>query len=175
MSEIFPEAVVETPLEVNGKAATVKTQVRTSLADAVRDDLNLTGTHLGCEHGVCGACTVLIDGAPARSCTTLAVSCRGRQVTTVEGLEGREIDALRRAFSKHHGLQCGFCTSGMLISAVDIVRRIPDITPTRAALELGGNICRCTGYIGIVNAVCEAAAELRNGSVENDSVENKDG
>lgn len=164
MSEAAATTEVSTRLQVNGKSSEVRVPSRTSLADALRDEMDLTGTHLGCEHGVCGACTVFIDGAPARSCTTLAASCAGRDVVTVEGLQGPEIDTLRKAFSKNHALQCGFCTPGMLVSAVDIVRRIPDITPERAALELGGNICRCTGYVGIVRAVCEAASELRGDS-----------
>ncbi|GAB2460716.1 hypothetical protein GCM10027062_45340 [Nocardioides hungaricus] len=132
---------------------------RTSLAETLRDELGLKGTHLGCEHGVCGACTVFLDNQPIRSCTTLTASCGGKSVTTIEGIDGWEVEALRRAFTKHHALQCGFCTPGMLVTAVDIIRRKPNISPAEAALELGGNICRCTGYAGIVRAVCEVAAQ----------------
>src|SRR5690606_7066941 len=118
-----------------------------------RDHLDLTGTHLGCEHGVCGACTVLVDGRPVRSCITLAVSVEGSSVTTVEGLEGDVVDALRDAFSSEHGLQCGFCTPGMLITSTDIVARCPGASEAQIRAELAGNICRCTGYVGIVRAV----------------------
>ena len=152
---------VATTLTVNGTQQHVTAPARTSLADLLREQMNLTGTHLGCEHGVCGACTVLIDGKPVRSCITLAASCAGREVTTVEGLNGPVIDAVRDAFGQQHGLQCGFCTPGMLVSATDIIRRHPTVDAERAAHELAGNICRCTGYIGIVRAVCQAAAMLR--------------
>lgn len=154
------EAVVTTTLTVNGAARRIAVLARTSLADALRDQLYLTGTHLGCEHGVCGACTVLLDGAPVRSCIALAVSCEGRSVTTVEGLSGPQIDAVREAMSAEHGLQCGFCTPGMLVTIVDILRRRPTISAEDAALELSGNICRCTGYVGIARAVARAAEAL---------------
>lgn len=160
MSETIPGTDVVTELSVNGVERTISAPARTSLADLLRDRLNLTGTHLGCEHGVCGACTVFLDGEPIRSCTTLAASCAGHEVTTIEGLDGREAEVVREAFSVNHGLQCGFCTPGMVVSAVDIVRRHPEITADKAALELGGNICRCTGYVGIVRAVCDAAERL---------------
>lgn len=159
-----PESSACTTLIVNGVTQTLEVAARTSLADVLRDQLNLTGTHLGCEHGVCGACTVLVDGAPIRSCIALAISCEGRSVTTVEGLAGREAAAIREAMSAEHGLQCGFCTPGMLVSIVDILRRRPSITAEEAALELSGNICRCTGYLGIVRAVCAAAEALAVGS-----------
>ncbi|MGH3321522.1 MAG: (2Fe-2S)-binding protein [Streptosporangiaceae bacterium] len=152
---------VQTTLSVNGTEHQVTAPARTSLADLLRERMDLTGTHLGCEHGVCGACTVLVDGEPVRSCITLAASCAGRDVVTVEGLRGPVIDAVREAFSEQHGLQCGFCTSGMLISVLDILRRHPDVDAEQAAYELAGNICRCTGYIGIVRAICRAAETIR--------------
>jgi carbon-monoxide dehydrogenase small subunit len=151
---------------VNGTLRSISAEARTSLADALRECLNLTGTHLGCEHGVCGAYTVLLDGNPVRSCTTLLASCSGREVTTIEGLSGPSIEALRDAFSAEHGLQCGFCTPGMLISAIDILRRYATISTDEAARELNGNLCRCTGYIGIIRAVCRASASLRSTTVE---------
>jgi carbon-monoxide dehydrogenase small subunit len=148
-------------LTVNGTRHRATVPARTSLADLLREHLNLTGTHLGCEHGVCGACTVLLDGEPARSCITLAASCAGHEVTTVEGLHDPAADAIREAFAGEHGLQCGFCTPGMLITAADVVRRHPGIGPEQAAYELAGNLCRCTGYIGIIRAVCRAADTIR--------------
>ncbi len=141
-------------LTVNSRKVVGVTTPRTHLADFLREQQRLTGTHLGCEHGVCGACTVLLDGEPVRSCITYAVACEGRSVTTVEGLGDDEIAAaLREAFSAAHGLQCGFCTPGMLISAWDVVRRLPDADDARIRLEMSGNLCRCTGYVGIVEAI----------------------
>lgn len=147
-------------LVVNGERHDVVIPDRLSLADLLRDRLRLTGTHLGCEHGVCGACTVLCDGRPVRSCITLAVACDGCEVTTVEGLSGAEVDALREAFRSEHGLQCGFCTPGMLVTGVDVLTRIPDLDEGRARNELAGNICRCTGYVGIVRAYLAASRRL---------------
>ena len=147
-------------LTVNGTEHELVVPARLSLADALRERLHLTGTHLGCEHGVCGACTVLVDGDPVRSCITLALACDGREVVTVEGLDGPVADAVRSAFSAEHGLQCGFCTPGMLVTAVDVVTRLPEATPDDIRLELGGNICRCTGYVNIVKAIARAAAEV---------------
>jgi carbon-monoxide dehydrogenase small subunit len=147
-------------LTVNGKAVTHSVEPRTHLADFLREKLRLTGTHLRCEQGVCGACTVLIDGQPARSCITYAALCNGAAVDTIEGLENDAITVrLRRAFSLEHGLQCGFCTPGMLVTARDIVMRIPDADEARIRLELSGNLCRCTGYAGIVRAVQRVLAE----------------
>ena len=146
-------------LTVNGRAVLAEVEPRTHLADFLRDQLRLTGTHLGCEHGVCGACTVLISGAPARSCITYAVACDGLEIRTIEGFEDDALMAeLREAFSREHGLQCGFCTAGMLISARDIVQRLPRADERRIRTELSGNLCRCTGYVGIVNAVASVAS-----------------
>jgi carbon-monoxide dehydrogenase small subunit len=146
-------------LTVNGRTVTAEVEPRTHLADFLRDHLRLTGTHLGCEHGVCGACTVLIGGAPARSCIAYAVGCDGLDIRTIEGFEDDALMAeLRAAFSREHGLQCGFCTAGMLISARDIVQRLPQVEERRVRTELSGNLCRCTGYVGIVKAVASVAA-----------------
>ncbi len=140
-------------LTVNSRRVTGLTTPRTHLADFLREQQRLTGTHLGCEHGVCGACTILLDGEPVRSCITYAVACDGRTVTTVEGLNDEIATELREAFSAAHGLQCGFCTPGMLISAWDLVRRLPDADDARIRREMSGNLCRCTGYVGIVEAI----------------------
>jgi carbon-monoxide dehydrogenase small subunit len=149
-------------LVVNGKAVTGAAEPRTHLADFIRDSLNLTGTHLGCEHGVCGACTVLIDGVPARSCITYALSCEGAHVTTIEGLDDDEIAReLRAAFTREHALQCGYCTPGMLVSARDLVVRLPDADEQQIRIAMSGNLCRCTGYVGIIRAVQMTIAERR--------------
>ena len=141
-------------LNVNGRKVEALVEPRTHLADFLREHCRLTGTHLGCEHGVCGACTVLIDDKPARSCITYAVQCDGSAVQTIEGFDNDSImQELRAAFSREHGLQCGFCTSGMLIAARDIVQRLADADAARIRIELSGNLCRCTGYLGIVTAV----------------------
>ena len=150
-------------LEVNGRRLEREVAPRTHLGDFLRDDVRLTGTHLGCEHGVCGACTVLVDGQPVRSCITFAVACDGASVTTVEGYDDDPImQRLRPAFSRHHALQCGFCTPGMLATARDIVLRLPDADEHRVRVELSGNLCRCTGYMGIVAAVMSVLKELRD-------------
>jgi carbon-monoxide dehydrogenase small subunit len=147
-------------LEVNGEALDVQVEPRTHLADFLREQCHLTGTHLGCEHGVCGACTVLIDGAPARSCITYAAACEGSSVRTVEGFPDDPLmTRLREAFHREHALQCGYCTPGMLIAAYDIVRRRPDADEAEIRLELAGNLCRCTGYVGIVSAIKRVIAE----------------
>lgn len=141
-------------ITVNQRAVRVSAEPRTSLADFVREHLDLTGTHLGCEHGVCGACTVLLDGVPARSCITYAVACEGAAVTTIEGLDEDSITTeLRAAFSREHALQCGYCTPGMLVSARDLVLRLPQADERLIRVGLSGNLCRCTGYVGIVRAV----------------------
>jgi len=146
-------------LAINGRAVDAEVEPRMHLADFLRGRQFLTGTHIGCEHGVCGACTVLIDGAPARSCITFAVACDGADITTIEGLADDPVAArLREAFSANHALQCGYCTPGMLISARDIVTRLPDADEPRIRAELSGNLCRCTGYMGIVAAVKQVLA-----------------
>jgi carbon-monoxide dehydrogenase small subunit len=141
-------------LTVNQRAVQVSAEPRTNLADFVREKLDLTGTHLGCEHGVCGACTVLLDGVPARSCITYAVACEGAEVTTIEGLDEDAVTVeLRAAFTREHALQCGYCTPGMLVSARDLVLRLPQADERLIRVGLSGNLCRCTGYVGIVRAV----------------------
>jgi carbon-monoxide dehydrogenase small subunit len=143
-----------TNFTVNGAKIFAANSDRTHLADYVRETLHLTGTHLGCEHGVCGACTLLIDGEPARSCITFLPACAGHEIQTIEGLEhDLAMVALRTAFSAHHALQCGYCTPGMLVTARDILRRLPNADDERIRLELAGNLCRCTGYDGIVRAI----------------------
>jgi carbon-monoxide dehydrogenase small subunit len=150
-------------LTVNGKPRAAMVEPRTHLADYLREELRLTGTHLGCEHGVCGACTVLIDGAPGRSCITYAVACDGATVETIEGLDEDPVMVqLRKAFTEEHALQCGYCTPGMLVTARDIVLRLPDADEKRVRLELSGNLCRCTGYMGIVAAILRVLRERRD-------------
>ena len=146
-------------LTVNGESVTAEVEPRTHLADFLRDSLRLTATHLGCEHGVCGACTVLIDGEPARACIALAVSLDGSDIRTLEGLQGDPLmERLKRAFHEEHGLQCGFCTPGMLISARDLLRRRPEADEREIRVAMSGNLCRCTGYQGIVRAIRAAEA-----------------
>jgi len=150
-------------LTVNGRAVSVQVEPRMQLADFVREDLLLTGTHIGCEHGVCGACTLEIDGAPARSCIAYAVACDGACVRTIEGFDEDAVMAeLREAFSAEHALQCGYCTPGMLITARDIVLRLPDADAARIREELAGNLCRCTGYVGIVRAIARVLESRRS-------------
>ena len=147
-------------LTVNGRPVEAAVEPRTHLADFLRDTFRLTGTHLGCEHGVCGACTILVDGAPVRGCIAYAVACDGADVRTVEGFDDDPLmQALRGAFTRHHALQCGYCTPGMLITAHDIVRRLPGADEARVREELSGNLCRCTGYVGIVEAVRSVLAD----------------
>jgi aerobic carbon-monoxide dehydrogenase small subunit len=149
-------------LTVNGRSVTASVEPRTHLADFLRETLTLTGTHLGCEHGVCGACTLLVDGVPVRSCITYAVACEGANVTTIEGLDKDEIAAdLRAAFSREHGLQCGYCTPGMLVSARDVVMRMPDAGEREIRVAMSGNLCRCTGYAGIVRAIQRVLSERK--------------
>jgi carbon-monoxide dehydrogenase small subunit len=145
-------------LWVNGQAVEGTVEARRSLADFLREDLNLTGTHLGCEHGVCGACTILLNGEAVRSCLLLAVQSHGAQISTVEGLApGEQLHPLQEAFRVEHGLQCGFCTPGMLMSALAFLRETPHPTETQVRQALAGNLCRCTGYQSIVAAVLRAA------------------
>ena len=151
-------------MKINGQPVEAQVEPRLSLADFVRDHQRLTGTHLGCEHGVCGACTVLVDGEPARSCLTFAVACEGAEVRTIEGFDEDDIMAhLRQAFTQEHGLQCGYCTPGMLVTARDIVQRVPDADEQRIRVELSGNLCRCTGYVGIVRAIKRVLEERAGG------------
>jgi carbon-monoxide dehydrogenase small subunit len=149
-------------LIVNGRPLSMEAEPRLSLADYLRDVQMLTGTHLGCEHGVCGACTVLVDGVPVRSCITYVVACDGASVTTIEGLDDDEIATeLRTAFSREHALQCGYCTPGMLISARDLVARAPAASEREIRIAMSGNLCRCTGYLGIVRAIHNVIADRR--------------
>ena len=153
----------EVTLTVNGAEVTLDVEPRLTLADVLRHRLGLTGTHLGCEHGVCGACTVEIDGAPARSCIAHAGSCDGAAIRTIEGFgDDGVMAALREAFSREHALQCGYCTPGMLVTARDIVLRLPNADEARVREELAGNLCRCTGYRGIVRAVLSVLADRKN-------------
>jgi aerobic carbon-monoxide dehydrogenase small subunit len=157
----------EISLIVNGRPLSGSAEPRMHLADFLREGHNLTGTHLGCEHGVCGACTVLADGVPVRSCITLAVACNGSQITTIEGLDEDEImRELRDAFTRHHALQCGYCTPGMLISARDLVIRSPTADQKEIRIAMSGNLCRCTGYAGIVRAIKNVIADRRARSIE---------
>ncbi len=149
-------------LTVNGQRYSGETDVRQSLVDFLRETCNLTGTHVGCEHGVCGACTVLVDGEGVRSCLMLAVQADGAEVLTVEGLaRDGELHPLQEAFWEHHGLQCGYCTPGMLMSALELLREEP--APSEAAIReaISSNLCICTGYVNIVRAVQAAAAALQ--------------
>ena len=149
-------------LTVNGETTKVEAEPREHLADLLRGTLLLTGTHIGCEHGVCGACTVEIDGVPARSCITHAGACDGASVRTIEGFGDDEVMAqLREAFASEHALQCGYCTPGMLVTSRDIVLRLPEADEARVREELAGNLCRCTGYRGIVRAILGVLAERR--------------
>jgi carbon-monoxide dehydrogenase small subunit len=150
----------EVVVTVNGVARAARVPARRLLSDLLRHELRLTGTHVGCEHGVCGACTVLLDGEPVRSCLTFAVMVDGARITTVEGLAGAdgELGPVQRAFRECHGLQCGFCTPGFLLLATDLLARRPDPTDDEIADALGGNLCRCTGYVNIVRSVRRAAA-----------------
>jgi carbon-monoxide dehydrogenase small subunit len=148
--------------EVNGKPVEVEVEPRTSLADCLRDGLRLTGTHIGCEHGVCGACTVIVDGAAVRSCLMLAVQAEGSKIVTVEGLSHDDgLTPLQTAFRKHHALQCGFCTPGILTTAHALLSEEPDADEERIRSVLSGNLCRCTGYIPIVEAILEARAAYK--------------
>jgi len=150
---------------VNGASHTREIDVRMTLADFLRHEIGLTGTHIGCEHGVCGACTILLDGRSARSCLTLAVQADGAQVTTVEGLaDGDALSPLQQAFMDCHGLQCGYCTPGMLTTLTEFLRDNPDPSEAQVRIAISGNLCRCTGYSGIVNAAMAAARVLRDRS-----------
>ena len=153
-----------TKFEVNGKPVEVNVEPRMTLADGLRGVLRLTGTHIGCEHGACGACTVLLDGEAVRSCLILAVQAEGHKVTTVEGLSNDDdLTPLQKSFRKHHALQCGFCTPGMITTAHALLTEEPNCNADRVREVLSGNICRCTGYISIVEAVLEARSAYQKG------------
>ena len=162
-----PEELVDVTLRVNGSEHDLQVPGRRLLSDALRHDLRLTGTHVGCEHGVCGACTVLLDGQPVRSCLMFAATAQGHEITTVEGLGGPdgELGPVQQAFVECHGLQCGFCTPGFLTTVTAYLDENPDPTAEEAREAVAGNLCRCTGYQNIVKAVCRAA-ELRRGGGE---------
>ncbi|MCZ6454010.1 MAG: (2Fe-2S)-binding protein [Alphaproteobacteria bacterium] len=153
----------EITVTINGETETREVETRLNLADFLRHELELTGTHVGCEHGACGACTVLVDGEAVRSCLMLAVQADGHEVTSIEGLAAADgtLHPVQQAFWKNHGLQCGFCTSGMVISVVAFLEDNPDPSEAEVRTALSGNICRCTGYQGIVAATLEAAETLR--------------
>ena len=151
-------------VKVNGKAYEAEAEVRMHLADFIRQELGLTGTHIGCEHGVCGACTILLDGKSARSCLMLAVQADGHEILTIEGIAPSEdeLHPLQEAFRDNHGLQCGFCTPGMLTTLLEFLRDNPDPTEAEVREAISGNLCRCTGYQGIVAAALDAAKRLRS-------------
>ena len=152
-------------LKVNGRDYELRLAPRMTLLDAIRDECGLTGTHMGCEHGVCGACTVLLDGAPIRACLMFAVQADGAAIRTVEGLAtGDTLHPVQRAFIAHHGVQCGFCTPGFLMLAAGVLEREPRISDDELLEVLSSNLCRCTGYQNIVTAVRAAIAECRVGS-----------
>ncbi len=154
--------LVDVTLTVNGRSYALRLEPRRTLLDAIRDECGLTGTHMGCEHGVCGACTVLLDGDPVRACLMFAVQAEGSAIRTVEGLaNGDALHPVQRAFIAHHGVQCGFCTPGFLMLATGILEREPDIGDDELLEVLSSNLCRCTGYQGIVAAVRAALTELR--------------
>jgi len=149
-------------LTINGKDHAITVEPRRTLADAIREDCGQTGTHIGCEHGVCGACTVIVDGAPVRSCLMFAAQAEGKNIRTVEGLaSGDTLHPMQQAFMDNHGLQCGFCTPGFLMLAVGVLEREPDISDEALIDVLSSNLCRCTGYQNIIKSVRAAAAEMR--------------
>jgi carbon-monoxide dehydrogenase small subunit len=149
-------------LNVNGKAVASDVDPRTLLVEFIRNKLALTGTHVGCDTGQCGACTVLVDGKAVKACTILAAQANGSKVTTIEGLaENGELHPMQAAFKECHGLQCGFCTPGMVLSAIDLVQRHPNADEATIRAELEGNLCRCTGYHNVVKAIAQGAAAMR--------------
>ena len=153
---------VSLSLNVNGKAEAAEVDPRTLLVEFIRNNLALTGTHVGCDTGQCGACTVLVDGKAVKACTILAAQANGSKVTTIEGLaENGELHPMQAAFKECHGLQCGFCTPGMVLSAIDLVQRHPSADEATIRAELEGNLCRCTGYHNIVKAIAQGAAAMR--------------
>jgi len=149
-------------LTINGQDHTVTVEPRRTLVDVIRDDCGQTGTHIGCEHGVCGACTVLIDGEPVRSCLMFAVQAQGHSIRTVEGLQqGERLHPMQEAFMRHHALQCGFCTPGFLMLAVGVLEKRPDLDGQELVDIMSSNLCRCTGYENIIKAVRAAAADMK--------------
>jgi carbon-monoxide dehydrogenase small subunit len=149
-------------LNINGRDHSIKTEPRRTLVDAIREDCGQTGTHIGCEHGICGACTVIVNGEPVRSCLMFAVQADGARIRTVEGLaQGDKLHPMQQAFMDHHGLQCGFCTPGFLMLAVSVLEREPNIDDDDLIDVLSSNLCRCTGYQNIIKAVRAAAKEMR--------------
>jgi len=163
----MPDVPLEVPvgITVNGSAYAATVEPRRNLADFLREQCHLTGTHLGCEHGVCGACTVLVDGAAVRACLVFAVQADGAEVTTIEGIAGPngELSAVQAAFRDCHGLQCGFCTPGFVVSVTAFLRDHPDPTDEEIRVALSGTLCRCTGYQGIFAAVRQAAGTAHDG------------
>ena len=156
---------IDITLTINGRDHAIRVEPRKTLVDAIRDDCGQTGTHIGCEHGVCGACTVILDYQAVRACLMFAVQAQGKKIRTVEGLaRGDQLHPLQRAFIKHHGLQCGFCTPGFLMLAVNALEREPDIGDEELLDVLASNLCRCTGYQNIIAAVRAVAADLRAGA-----------
>jgi carbon-monoxide dehydrogenase small subunit len=152
----------EINLMINGTRYAVTVEARRTLVDVIRDDCGLTGTHIGCEHGVCGACTVLFDGEPMRSCLMFAVQAHGRSLRTVEGLQqGERLHPMQKAFMRHHGLQCGFCTPGFLMLAIGVLEKRPDLSDAELIEILSSNLCRCTGYENIIKAVRAAAITMK--------------
>jgi len=175
----FEEPIVDVTLVVNGEPVTRNAPVRRLLSDFIRHDLGLKGTHVGCEHGVCGCCTVMVDGTTARSCLLLAAQCEGSHVTTVEGLSppGGALSVVQQAFRDAHGLQCGFCTPGFIVTVTAFLegaRGRTDFTDLEIREALAGNLCRCTGYQGIVAAVRLAAARYARGDVESAAPDGRD-
>ena len=154
--------MIDITLTINGRNYPVRVEPRRTLADTLRDECGLTGTNSGCEHGVCGSCTILVDGDPVRACLMFAVQAQGKQIRTVEGLaDGDKLHPLQQAFIEHHGLQCGFCTPGFLMLAAGVLERDPDLSDEDLLDALSSNLCRCTGYQNIIRAVRAAAAQMR--------------
>ena len=158
----MPQEYRSVEVTVNGQTYSRQVEPRRLLSDFLREDLDLRGTHVGCEHGICGACTILVNGHTVRSCLMFAVQAHGAEITTIEGLaKNGELHPLQEGFWENHGLQCGFCTPGFLMSAVELLERNPDPTEEEVRIGLSGNMCRCTGYQGIVESVLAAAAKMK--------------